>query len=65
MKQTEVKELSIEELEGKLAEFVKSYASLRSSHALTPLENPLELRKQRRIIARIKTELSKRVLQEA
>ncbi len=65
MKQTEINELSTEELNEKLIAFQKSYASARSTHALSPLENPISLRTQRRTVARIKTALSKRNLEQA
>ena len=64
MKQTEINESSVVELNEKLASFQKSYESSRATHVLSPLENPLSSRKQRRTIARIKTELTKRTLEQ-
>ena len=63
MKQTEIKELSVEELKERLAEFKKQHADLKMAHAVTPLENPLQIRKARRTVARLATELTKRELQ--
>jgi large subunit ribosomal protein L29 len=63
MKQSEIKELSVTELQEKLGEIRKQYASLKIAHAVTPLENPLQLRKVRRTVARLATELTKRELQ--
>ena len=60
MKKQEVKELSIEELKEKLAEYKKQHADLKIAHAVTPLENPLLIRKVRRTAARLATELTKR-----
>ena len=60
MKQAEIKELSVEELQQKLAELKKEHADLRMAHAVTPLENPMQIRKTRRTVARLATELSKR-----
>lgn len=60
MKQAEIKELSVEELQQKLAESKKEYADLKMAHAVTPLENPMQIRKTRRTVARLATELSKR-----
>lgn len=60
MKQTEIKELSVDELKVKLAEFRKQHADLKISHSVTPLENPLQIRKTRRTVARLATELTKR-----
>ncbi|RDY60696.1 50S ribosomal protein L29 [Flagellimonas nanhaiensis] len=63
MKQSEIKELSIEELKEKLADFKKQYADFKMAHAVTPLENPMQIRKTRRTVARLATELTKRELQ--
>jgi large subunit ribosomal protein L29 len=41
----------------------KSYTDLKLAHAISPLENPLQLRKVRRTVARLATELTKRELQ--
>ncbi|NDV16437.1 50S ribosomal protein L29 [Muricauda sp. TY007] len=63
MRQSEIKELSIEELKERLTEFKKQHADLKMAHAVTPLENPLQIRKTRRTVARLATELTKRELQ--
>ncbi|MBO0321733.1 50S ribosomal protein L29 [Muricauda sp. CAU 1633] len=63
MRQSEIKELSIEELKERLGEFKKQHADLKMAHAVTPLENPLQIRKVRRTVARLATELTKRELQ--
>ncbi len=60
MKNKEIKELSAEELHEKLAEFRKQHADLKMAHAVTPLENPLQIRKARRTVARLATEITKR-----
>ena len=63
MKQSEVKKLSIAELQEKLGETKKSYADLKMVHAISPLENPIQLRAVRRVVARIATELTNREVQ--
>ncbi|SNZ01591.1 MULTISPECIES: 50S ribosomal protein L29 [Flagellimonas] len=63
MKQSEIKELSIEELKEKLTDFKKQHADLKIAHSVTPLENPLQIRKTRRTVARLATELTKREVQ--
>ena len=63
MKQSEIKQLSTAELQEKLGETQKSYADLKMAHAVSPLENPIQLRNVRRSVARIATELTKRELQ--
>ena len=60
MRQSEVKELSDNELREKLGDMKKQYTALKMAHAATPLENPLQLRKLRRTVARLATELTKR-----
>ena len=60
MKQSEITAMSIEELTEKLAESRKQYADMKMAHAVTPMENPLQLRKSRRTVARLATELTKR-----
>ena len=44
MKQSEIKELSTADLKEKLAALQKNYTDLKMAHAITPLENPLQLR---------------------
>lgn len=63
MKQSEVKNLSVAELQEKLGQYKKTYADMKMAHAITPLQNPLELRKVRRTVARLSCELTKRELQ--
>ncbi len=63
MKQSEIKELSVDELKDKLAEYKKQHADLKMAHSVTPLENPLQIRQTRRSVARLATELSKREIQ--
>ncbi|MEL1245461.1 50S ribosomal protein L29 [Flavobacterium sp. DGU11] len=63
MKQSEIKDLSATELQSKLGELQKTYADLKSAHAISPIENPLQIRTVRRSIARVATELTKRELQ--
>ncbi len=60
MKQSEIKELSVEELKEKMAQFKKQHADLKIAHSVTPLENPLQIRKARRNVAQLATELTKR-----
>ncbi len=60
MKQSEVIGLSIAELQEELSKSKKAYSELKMAHALSPLENPLQIRSVRKSIARIATELTKR-----
>ena len=58
MKQKEIIKLSKEDLQDKLVENQKQLEELRMTHSISPLENPLELKRLRRIVARIKTAIS-------
>lgn len=60
MKQSEVKGLSVAELQEELVKAKRSYADLKMAHIISPLENPIQLRSVRRTVARIATELTKR-----
>jgi large subunit ribosomal protein L29 len=64
MKQKEVKELSIDELNEKLVSFQKELADLKMTHAISPIENPMQIKNLRKTIARINTELTARSIQE-
>jgi len=63
MKQSEIKELSTAGLQENLASLKKNYTDLKMAHAISPLENPIQLRALRKSVARIATELTKRDLQ--
>jgi len=63
MKQSEIKQLSTAELQEKLSESKKSYTDLKMAHAISPLDNPIQLRVARRTVARMATELTKRDVQ--
>ncbi len=58
MKQSEINKLSKEDLQDKLGEFQKQLEEFKMTHAISPLENPLQLRSTRRVVARLKTALS-------
>ncbi|MDB4301096.1 50S ribosomal protein L29 [Flavobacteriaceae bacterium] len=58
MKQSEIKNLSKEDIKDKLAEYQKQLSELKMTHAISPIENPLQIQIARRIIARLKTALS-------
>lgn len=64
MTQSEIKKLSLAELQEKLVESKKSYADLKLAHGISPLENPIQLRSSRRAVARLATELTTRKFQQ-
>jgi large subunit ribosomal protein L29 len=60
MKPSVIKEMTTEEIKDKISEETDALVKLRMHHAVSQLENPLQLRYRRRDIARLKTELTKR-----
>ncbi|CAL2083990.1 50S ribosomal protein L29 [Tenacibaculum finnmarkense genomovar finnmarkense] len=63
MKQSAIKELTTIDLQGRLVTLKKNYTDLKMAHAITPLENPMQIKSLRKTVARIATELTKRELQ--
>jgi large subunit ribosomal protein L29 len=61
MKNKEVRDLTTEELKEKIAETSENLKKITLNHAITPLENPLSIRSTRKDVARMKTELKKRM----
>lgn len=57
MKQSEISKLSKQDLEDKLLDYKKQLSDLKMNHAISPLENPLQIKIVRRVIARINTAL--------
>ncbi len=57
MKIAEIRELSTAELKERVETEVTRYAQMKLNHAISPLENPEELKKLRRAIERMKSEL--------
>ena len=57
MKKEEIKELSIQELAARIEAAEKAYRELKVAHAISPLDNPSKITKDRREIARLKTVL--------
>ena len=62
MKTKEIKELETKELAEKLETEVAKYNMMKMNHAVTPVENPSQIKAARRDIARMKTELRQREL---
>lgn len=64
MKQSEVVLLDKEQIQDKIVEFVAKQTKLTMRGDLSEIENPVQLRTNRRIIARLRTALRKIELQE-
>jgi large subunit ribosomal protein L29 len=65
MEQSVIKEMTTQELREKISEEQAILAKFRLSHSISPLENPMKIKSSRRAIARLNTELSRRVKQDS
>ncbi len=64
MKQSEIKELTTSELVERIEVESASLQKLRMVHAVSPLENPMQIRDARRNVARLKSEVTRRAINE-
>ncbi len=62
MKKEEIKEMTTQDLKERLAEMEKEYLQLKINHSISPLDSPAKITHDRRMIARVKTELRQREL---
>lgn len=62
MKNSEIKELTNQELQERLDTAKAQLENLKLNHSISPLDNPLQLRDARKDIARMATELRRREL---
>jgi len=65
MKNSELRGLSLEELKNKLAVEKENYGKLKFAHSITPIENPMKIRENRKLVARIQTEIKTKELNQA
>ena len=65
MKKEEIKELSIQELTAQIEASEKAYRELKVAHAISPVDNPAKITKDRREIARLKTVLRQKEIAAA
>ena len=64
MKSSEIKELSIQEILERIDNETTALTRMKLNHAISPLDNPNVIGKSRKVIARLKTELRRRELNE-
>ena len=64
MKANEIRNLSVEELDKRLAELKKDLFMLRMQHATNHLDNPIRISNVRRDIARVKTVLREKQIKQ-
>lgn len=60
MKKEDLSNLSVEDLQKRVAETQLQLNSMKLTHAVSPIENPIQLRNIRKNIARLQTELNSR-----
>ena len=65
MKKEEIKELSIQELRAQIEASEKAYRELKVTHAISPVDNPSKITKDRKEIARLKTVLRQKEIAAA
>ena len=64
MKANEIRSMSVADLEKKLVELKKDLFMLRMQHATNHLDNPVKLSAVRRDIARVKTVIREKELEQ-
>ena len=64
MKSSEIKELSIQEILERIDNDTAALTRMKLNHAISPLDNPNVISESRKVIARLKTELRHRELNE-
>ena len=56
MKYVDIKNLTEEELVGKIDLEKSNYQKMKFAHAISPLENPSQIKEQKKLVARLNTE---------
>mgnify|MGYP003573039876 FL=1 len=64
MKSSEIRELSTQELLERIDNEKTALVRMKLNHAISPLDNPNVISEARRVIARLKTEMRQRELNE-
>jgi len=62
MKMKEIRELSVNDLDGRVKDLAEEYFKLRFQHGIRPLENTARLKQLKKTIARMKTVIAQRRL---
>lgn len=64
MKTSEIKDLTVKEIQERLDAQVARYDNLKLNHAISPLDNPMQIKEARKTIARLATELRQREINQ-
>ncbi|MBP8849559.1 MAG: 50S ribosomal protein L29 [Breznakibacter sp.] len=62
MKTSEIKELSVKEIEERIDATTNELVRMELNHSISPLDNPMKIRATRRNIARLQTILRQKQL---
>ena len=65
MKQQDIIQFSTSDIKERLKEEKAILVKLKLNHAVSPIENPMKIKSYRKTIARLQTELRKRIIQES
>lgn len=60
MKNSELRTLTVEELQQRLLSEKEQLQKLKFAHAISPIENPTKIRETRKVVARILTVLNEK-----
>ena len=64
MKTREIKELNTKEIQERVDAEKEHLVRLKLNHAISPLDNPLQIKEVRRTVARLATELHQREINQ-
>jgi len=64
MKYSEIKGLSLVELREKLGSEQEALRKMKFAHQVSAIENPMKIKETRKLIARLKTELTAKAAQK-
>ena len=64
MKSREIKELSVNELREKIGSEQDALRKIKFAHQVSAVENPMKIKENRKLIARLHTELRAKELQK-
>ena len=64
MKNSDIRNLSVAELKDKIATEKDALRKIQFAHKVSSIENPMRINQTRKLIARLKTELSAKELQK-
>jgi len=64
MKNSEIKALSLTELQEKIASEKEALRKIKFAHQVSAIENPMKVKETRKLVARLSTELRAKELQK-